>query len=362
MATHSEGATGELGSRSLFVTILETSLMIALNIVSLLGNVLVCISVYRNTRLRTTTNVYIVALAISDLLSAIFVMPLATGVLISGRWPFGEKVCQMHAFFSLFVVYISPVTMGFTAVNRYVRICKSDEKYKRFFSKWKSRIRLAFAWIFVACYILTMRLTGLQGFYFTPGYAACLNEHLNEFAKIVHYFVVIGLFVILPLAVTIFSYRKVLKKIHEHNTVLAQNVQGHGGNTTVSAHEIRLSRSLFVVVFAFMLCWIPSWVITIMTRFKVIENMPRNIQLVCTFFINLSNTINPFIYAGMNPLFRREFRRIVLCKPGGKIEHTQQPSSMHVIPRTNTFLSSRRSENINQPEIDERGQQLTKMD
>ncbi|KAL9970571.1 hypothetical protein ACROYT_G022971, partial [Oculina patagonica] len=110
-----EEPTDELGSRSLFVTILESSLMIALNIVSLLGNVLVCMSVYRNTRLRTTTNIYIVALAISDLLSAIFVMPLAAGVLISSRWPFGETVCQMHAFFSLFVVYISPVTMGFTA-------------------------------------------------------------------------------------------------------------------------------------------------------------------------------------------------------------------------------------------------------
>lgn len=340
-----EETTDELGSRSLFVTILESTLMIALNIVSLLGNVLVCISVYRNTRLRTTTNIYIVALAISDLLSAIFVMPLAAGVLISGRWPFGETVCQMHAFFSLFVVYISPVTMGFTALNRYVRICKSDEQYKRFFSKWKSRVRLASAWTFIASYILIMRLTGLQGFHFVPGYAACLNVHLNRFAKIVHYFVVIVLFVALPLALTIFSYRRVFKKIQEHNRVSAQALQGHGGNTTVSKHEIRISRSLFVVVFVFMLCWIPSWIITILARFKIIDTMPQNVQLLCSFFVNLSSTINPFIYAGMNPLFRREFRRTVLCKPGERIEDTQQASAMHVIQRPNTFLSSPPSEN-----------------
>ena len=127
------GMADELNSRNVFLTVLEASFMIFLNVLSLLGNVLVCISVYRNTRLRTSTNLYIVALAISDLLSAIFVMPLAAGGLISGSWPFGGTVCQMHAFMAQFVVYISPVTMGLTAINRYVRICKSDQQYKRFF-------------------------------------------------------------------------------------------------------------------------------------------------------------------------------------------------------------------------------------
>ena len=101
----------ELNSGNVFLTVLEASFMILLNVSSLLGYVLVCISVYRNKRLCTSTNLYFAALAISDLLSTIFVVPLAVGVLISGRWPFGVTVCQMHAFMAQFVVYISPVTM-----------------------------------------------------------------------------------------------------------------------------------------------------------------------------------------------------------------------------------------------------------
>ena len=310
----------ELGSRSLFFTIIESTSIIALNIASLLGNMLVCISVYRNTRLRTSTNLYIVALAISDLLSAIFVIPFAAGVLISGKWPFGEGVCQMIAFFGPYVLYVSPVTMGYTAVNRYVRICKSNQLYKRFFSPWKSFISLASAWILIACYILIMRFAGLQGVYFEPGYAVCLNEHLNTFATIIHYVIVLGFFFILPLVLTIFSYRKVLIKIREHNVVSARSLENQEGNfAPVTTHEIRISRSLFVVVFAFMLCWMPVWLITILTRLRIVDTMPRNIQLLCTFFLNLSNTVNPFIYAGMNPLFRREFRRILCCRPGENI-------------------------------------------
>ena len=142
----------DLNSRSLFLTSVEVGSLVILNVLSLTGNTLVCISVYKNTRLRTTTNLYIIALAVSDLLSAVFVMPVGSGVLITSKWVFGGTICQLHAFFSLFVIYVSPVTMGLTAVNRFVRICKSDQQYKKLFSARKSRALLAFVWTFVACY------------------------------------------------------------------------------------------------------------------------------------------------------------------------------------------------------------------
>ena len=126
---------GILESGSTALKVIEAGAMIALNILSLLGNILVCLSVYRNSSPRTTTNLYIIALAVTDLIAATLVMPPATGVLIAGRWPFGETACQIHAYFSLFVVYVSPVTMGLTALNRYIRICKSNQKYSLYFSK-----------------------------------------------------------------------------------------------------------------------------------------------------------------------------------------------------------------------------------
>ena len=50
-------------------------------------------------------------------------------------------------------------------------------------------------------------------------------------------------------------------------------------------------------------------------RFDLVEELPRNVKLLCFFFLYLSNTINPLIYAGMNRCFRREFRKIVCeCK------------------------------------------------
>ena len=81
----------------------------------------------------------------------------------------------------------------------------------------------------------------------------------------------------------------------------------------ISAREIRISKSLFVVVFAFMICWIPFWIIVLVMRLHLVSKIPRNVLLLSLFVLHISNTINTFLYAGMNPSFRRESRKIV-CK------------------------------------------------
>ena len=304
--------TDDLNSRSLFLTVVEVSSLVILNVLSLTGNALVCILIYKRKRLRTTTNLYILALAASDLLSAVLVMPFGTGVLITSKWIFGEVVCQLHAFFSLFVIYVSPVTMGLTAVNRYVRICKSDQQYKKLFSARKSRALLAIVWTFVTCYTVVPRLADLQAFEFVPGYAQCSIAHLSEGGKMIHYGIVLTLFFITPFMATIISYVKVVKKIRQHTA--SSTLHRRERNSRISAHEIKISKSLFAVVFVFMICWIPFWVIVILRRFRLVATMPRNVELLCMFLLYLSNTINPFIYAGMNPVFKREFRKILFCQ------------------------------------------------
>ena len=324
--------SNELESRSYSLVILEGSCLVLLNVFSLVGNVLVCLSVYRNPRLRTSTNLYIIALAISDLLSAVFVMPLAEVILFSGKWPFGDTICQLHAFISLFVIYVSPATMSLTAVNRYVRICRSSTTYRKIFSKRKSRFWLMFVWLLVACYITVPRLANWQGFEFVPGYAQCSIKHLSNSAKVIHYSIVITIFFALPLFATAVCYAKVLKTIRRHNMEFLSSLsQIRTGEVRISVQEIKISRSLFIVVFTFMTCWVPFWIIVLLRRFFVTIYVPRNVELLCMFFLYISNTINPVIYSGMNSAFRREFRQIITCRSSASVSSqcSQQRNQKH---------------------------------
>ena len=90
--------------------------------------------------------------------------------------------------------------------------------------------------------------------------------------------------------------------IRQHNAAVSSTIHRGGTGSSITVQEVKLSKSLFVVVFAFMICWIPFWVIVVLRRFHVVKKMPRNIELLSNFFIYLSNAINPFIYAGMNPI------------------------------------------------------------
>ena len=55
-------------------------LLLAFPLLTVFGNVLVCLSVYRERNLRTATNFFIVSLAVADIMVAILVMPLAVYV------------------------------------------------------------------------------------------------------------------------------------------------------------------------------------------------------------------------------------------------------------------------------------------
>lgn len=302
----------ELGQRSLTLNILEPAILIIMAMLCSIGNILICVAVYRNPRLRTSTNLYVIALAVSDLLNSSIVMSLAVGVLITGRWPYGEIICNLHAFFTLFSVYVSPTTMGLAAFNRYIRIVKSS-RYPRIFTPFRSKVYIAAVWMFVAGYVAIPRLAGWTSYGFIPGYAVCTIIHPTDAVKIAHYCIVVSLFLLLPFTAAIVCYCKVFKTIKQHNVNMASTVQNAEHEGQISVREIKITKTLAIVVLAFGLCWIPFWIIAVLQRFTE-SVVPRNVQLLCTFLLFFSSTANPFIYAGTNEAFKAEFRRVLLCK------------------------------------------------
>ena len=233
-----------LGNRSFFLTSVEVFFLLILNVLSLTGNIMVCIAVYKNTRLRRTTSLYIIALAVSDLMSAVFVMPFALGVVITGEWVYGPVICFFHSFFGGIVVYASTVTMGLTAFDRYMRICKSEQQYKKIFSPWKSRAWMACAWFFIACYIAVPKLAGLLDYAFIPGFATCTVGHLNQSGKVVHYAIVLCFLLLTPLLTAIFSYIKVAKMIRQHNAAMSSTIHRGATGSSITVQELKLSKSL----------------------------------------------------------------------------------------------------------------------
>ena len=309
-----------LEQRETGIVALESGSIITLNVASLLGNALICLAVYRNQTLRTTTNLYIVALAICDLTSPIFVMPFSSAVLVTGKWIFGDIYCSIQGFFVVLNIYVSPCLMALTAFNRYIRVCRTNI-YHKLFSKRKSKLWIIAVYVAVAAYVLTQVFVGNQKIQFVPGYAVCSTTHLGETAKIIHYSIVVPAFVIGPILITSVCYYKIFRSIRRHTKKFIPSLQdGSRVSLSISNRELRVSISLFVVVIVFACCWIPLWVLALLFRFQIVSSLSRHVTLFVMFLVFISSTINPFIYAGMNGSFRSEFRRIGNCLPPSKLE------------------------------------------
>ena len=302
----------ELSDRSLAVVIIEASFCLAMNVISVLGNILVCVAVYKNPKLRSTMNLYIIALAASDLLCATVEMPFASGVLILGKWKFGVAICEIQGFVDMFVTHITPATIGLTAFNRYMRIVKTNH-YNKIFSPRKSKIWLSCVWLSLLFYLLVGRITNWFTVQFIPGFALCNIAFNKSENRIIHYCVVFLLYFALPFAIAFFSYYKVFLKIRQHKLDVAPSLQNTSPTATgrISVQEINVSRVLSYVVVGFLVCWIPMWAFIFWKRFSP-DTAPRVTQLTAIFLLFLSSTINPFIYAATNPAFRKEFCKL-LC-------------------------------------------------
>ena len=303
----------DLPPRSVALVVTESTICLALNIGSLVGNSMLCMAVYRNPRLRSTTNLYIIALSVGDLICAVLEMPLTFWTLVVGKWVFGDGlVCQIHGFVDVFSTYCPPATMALTAFNRYIRIVKTNH-YRKIFSPFRSKLWLFCAWFSLASYLLVARITDWQRYNFFVGFAACSVEHYTENRRLFHYCFVVSVYFGVSFLVAIFSYYKVFKAIRQHHMEVAPSlysIPSTSQTSRISIQEIKISKSIAFVLAGFFFCWIPMWCLSLTNRFST-SPVPRIIPLFVTFFVFLSSSINPLIYAATNNAFRQEFRKMV---------------------------------------------------
>ena len=95
---YEEKLSSELQTRQTFLVVIETLICLVITGVSILGNGLVFVAVYRNPRLRKPSNLYIISLAVSDLVLSAVAMPFTCVSAMVGNWMFGATLCWFFGY------------------------------------------------------------------------------------------------------------------------------------------------------------------------------------------------------------------------------------------------------------------------
>ena len=299
----------ELAARNEALIWIETILFAVINVAAFFGNLLTLYAVYRNHRLRTLPNMFVIALAVSDILMSTCCMPFAVTTLYHGRWIFGETFCRFHGFEVYTLGIVSVITMGVIAVSRYFCVVK-PEKYIVLFTKKRALMYIAAVWCAALVGALPPLFFKNDGFEFQAGKAMCLYS----FKSIAYTAITECVFIATPMTITTICYTKVFRTVEKANRVFSRenNLQQLRANV----EEAKVTKTLVAVVVGFACCWLPISVMDNIDAARGEHTLPRQVYLTYVFLCYLSSTINPIIYGAMNQHFRQEYKNIlrnILC-------------------------------------------------
>ena len=306
----------KLGERSEWLAVLESSIVIFLNVFSFTGNLLVCLAVYNNRRLRTIPNMFVVALAISDILVSVLTMPFTAAILMAGRWLFDQKhqFCLFMGFCLFQCGVASLLMMCQVAVNRYFCVVKPN-LYRKIYKKRNTLILIILTWVLALAASIPPLLMKKGKYVFQPGKGQCLFA----FETNVAFTIFLDVFYIATnMTIIAYCYFKVYQTVTSSNKRFRPNNKNMSKEEkkqlAANVEEAKVTKTLAGVVFAFACCWLPIGVIDTIDVFQGDTLLPRQLYLTYGYLVFISSTVNPFIYGILSPTFRREYRRIVCGK------------------------------------------------
>uniref|UniRef100_A0A8C0H9R4 G-protein coupled receptors family 1 profile domain-containing protein n=1 Tax=Chelonoidis abingdonii TaxID=106734 RepID=A0A8C0H9R4_CHEAB len=127
-----------IGPREVSVGLILTFI----DLITLFGNTVVFICPVVEKRLRTATYMFIMSLAMADLLVACLVMPFSIIYEVTGMWLFGKLFCKVWISFDVMFCTASIVTLCFISLDRYCSVVtpyrysmRMSHRRRVFFSK-----------------------------------------------------------------------------------------------------------------------------------------------------------------------------------------------------------------------------------
>ena len=295
----------EFQSRSKTKAILLLGGFVLILLFFFVGNSLTLLVMLLNQRMRTIPNMFVASLAVSDLLLGLCSsVPFGIPALVTSHWLFNDTACQFQGYVSIMLVLASIHTLVLMAVNRYYRIVK-PAKYRRYFTKKKTLIMILVSWFSSFCAPLTQVLSGRKivfhpaKFFCYLGIAKSASTHYGS-----------PLYIGVPTCVIIYCYLRIFSTVRNHN----RNVHLPGNPiSSVNVEEVKVARTIFVVVVFFNLCWIPVLTVNVLDDVFQRWIFPTDVYIFYTLLATLSSAVNPLIYGVMNKSFRTNYLKLLCC-------------------------------------------------
>ncbi|XP_036407171.1 melatonin receptor type 1A-A [Megalops cyprinoides] len=298
-------------SRPPWVATTLGSFLIFTIVVDILGNLLVIFSVYRNKKLRNAGNIFVVSLAVADLMVAIYPYPLVLTSIFHNGWNLGYVHCQISGFVMGLSVIGSIFNITGIAINRYCYICHSL-KYDKLYSDKNSVCYVLLIWVLTVIAIVPNLFVGsLQ---YDPRVYSCT---FVQSASSAYTIAVVFFHFILPIMIVTYCYLRIWILVIQVRRRVKPDIR-----PKLTPHDVRNFVTMFVVFVLFAVCWAPLNFIGLAVAVNpgmVMPLIPEWLFVSSYFMAYFNSCLNAIVYGLLNQNFRREYKRIIVSICTAKI-------------------------------------------
>ena len=306
--------------------------IILMIILIVLGNSTICYIIYRVRRLHCPSCLFLVNLAINDILVGVFLLPFSVASIIQKSAVVGKTGCDIIGYFQHASSTVSVLTLLSVSMDRYLAIIV-PLKYKGWVTRNKTVLCILGIWIYAlitACF----PLLGWSHYHYIRGVWLCETDY--HISVSFTYFKLATMY-FLPLVSIIFIYISILRVALRHSRQIAREVEAlrqrelppvlepestaQGSAAVVSGQycvrkphsalraDIKTALTLACIVGVLFISWTPYMVVNIWS-FHSGMHVPVLLQYVVSGLYYVNGVINPYLYGYLNRVIKREFKTL----------------------------------------------------
>lgn len=265
----------------------------------LLGNSLVILVLVICKKLKSITDIYLLNLALSDLLF-VFSFPFQTHYSLH-QWVFGTFMCKVVSGFYYIGFFSSMFFITLMSVDRYLAIVHAVYAMRVRTARMGMALTLA---VWLAAGMATSPLVLFYQVSFEDGVLQCYSHYSQQSLKwklFTHFEMnILGLFI--PFTILLFCYISILHQL--------KNCQNQNKDKAI--------KLVLIVVIASLLFWVPFNVVLFLTslhNLHILDGCVMDQRLTYATYVteNISYThccVNPVIYAFMGEKFKKHLSEI----------------------------------------------------
>ncbi|XP_078581370.1 somatostatin receptor type 5-like [Branchiostoma floridae x Branchiostoma japonicum] len=288
--------------------------------IGIIANSLVIYVIARYPEMRTVPNVFVLNLALADLLYCCEFVPVWNAqYFLPNKWIFGQAMCTItRALYGicgnasiLFVIAMS--------IERYQAVADPIGHHQR---SSKKRTWLISAGLWLVSVIFTIHIIAFSKVETYGTHKGCKSDPTSvapyeDYMKgiLIYRFVA---WCIVPLSILVPCYAMLYYKLHHGDHDVIQADSSGAGSTAKSRH--RVTRMVTVVVAVFTASWMPLHIVYLVKYgfhlYSVPEGHHDPLELFVAMLSSTNPMINPFLYALLGDKFRIYMKKVLCCGRG----------------------------------------------